>query len=312
MANRSSCLDHLSKLSKNLQVFLFRFRSLGTYSFIEFHSFPLLIRNPMNSKARHYFLIVSCSLFVTGCGSPTRNETASQSPMTGTLIASSRSTPNEIQLAPNAALADSSPDAIRSMAEELTTKPGSNEMADSDDNSDAKGVLRNPFDVPEDTSLPSADIRSINKAICKLKYAGKSYDLLHSACYVVNEFDGPTKCVIFSDSPIDVDMLKRELLEEGRPVYRWDLSKKATNMLGFLIREYGVSIDANLGKLSLGIASENIRSTLTYSQGKIAGKIVTTAPIEIGSEGTIEVAAQLNQPVVQVDWAKRNSHRPSP
>lgn len=107
--------------------------------------------------------------------------------------------------------------------------------------------------VTSSSSAPPAEIRSIDKAICKLKHAGKSYELAYAACYVVRELDGPTKCVIFSDSPIDVDMLKRELLEEGKPVYRWDLSEKATNMLGFLIREYGVSVDANIGKMSLGM-----------------------------------------------------------
>ncbi len=198
-------------------------------------------------------------------------------------------------------------EALQAMAQKLTEKLESDESADRVDSSDQEQPAWDPFDVPEDESAPPAEIRSIDKATCKLKFAGKSYELMHAACYVVNEYDGPTKCVIFSDSPIDVEMLKRELLEEGKPVYGWQFSKDATYLLCFQIKEYGVSIDANIGKLSMGIGTDKVESTLSYYQGKIAGKIVTTSPIWVGSEDTIEFAAELNQPVVQVDGATRNS-----
>lgn len=61
---------------------------------------------------------------------------------------------------------------------------------------------------------------------------------------------------------------------------------------------YGVTVEATIGTLSMGIGTENIESTLAYSQGNMAGKVVTTAPIDDGSGNAIEFAAQLNQPVV--------------
>ena len=196
--------------------------------------------------------------------------------------------------------------ALQAMAEELTKNHDSSEAAELGDDSEEGRLRPNPFDVPEDATAPAAEYRSIKKAICKLKHAGKSHTLSHAACYVVKEEDSPTKCVIFSDSPIDVELLKRELLDEGKPICRWYLSKDATNMLCFLIRDYGVSVEANIGKLSMGIANDKLKATLFHYQGKITGKLVTTDPIDVG-DSSIEIAAELNQPVIQVDWAKRNA-----
>ena len=148
------------------------------------------------------------------------------------------------------------------------------------------------------SELPSAKDAAINKAICKVKYKGKSYELLQAACYVVEESDGPVKGVIFSDSPIDVALLKKELQEEGMSLCRWYYSKDSKIMLCFRERDYGVTMEVSIGTLSMGIGPDNIESTLSYSQGNIAGKVVTTAPIDDGSGNGFEFTAQLNQPVV--------------
>ncbi len=149
-----------------------------------------------------------------------------------------------------------------------------------------------------DSAEASSTDATINKAICKFKYQGKSYELLHAACYVVDESDGPVKCVLFSNSPIDVALLKKELQEEGKPLCQWYYSKDATTMLCFRDREYGVSVEVTVGRLSMSIGPEKIESTLSYSEGNLAGKIVTTAPIDDGTGSNLEFAAQVNQPVV--------------
>ncbi len=114
----------------------------------------------------------------------------------------------------------------------------------------------------------------------------------------MEEADGPNKTVIFSNSPIDVALLKKELQEEGASIFRWYHSKDATVMLCFRAREYGVTAEVSVGTLSMGIGPEKIESTLAYSQGNMAGKVVTTAPIDDGTGNAFEFAAQLNQPVV--------------
>ena len=152
--------------------------------------------------------------------------------------------------------------------------------------------------TPAASETPSAKDATINKAICECKYQGKSYELLNAACYVVEETDGPVKCVIFSDSPIDVALLKKELQEEGTSICRWYHSKDSKIMVCFRDREYGVTMEVSIGSLSMSIGPDNIESTLSYSEGNIAGKVVTTAPIDDGRGSPFEFAAQLNQPVV--------------
>lgn len=152
--------------------------------------------------------------------------------------------------------------------------------------------------TPAAPETPSAKDATSNKAICTVKYKGESYELLQAACYVVEESDGPVKCVLFSDSPIDVALLKKELQEEGVSLCRWYYSKDSKVMLCFREREYGVTVEVSVGTLSMSIGPEKIESTLSYSQGNIAGKIVTTAPIDDGRGNPFEFAAQLNQPVV--------------
>lgn len=77
-------------------------------------------------------------------------------------------------------------------------------------------------------------------------------------------------------------------------------------MLCFRDREYGVLVEATIGTLSMTIGTENIESTLAFSEGNIAGKVVTTAPIDDGSGNGIEFSAQLDQPVVY-SWPEQDS-----
>ena len=199
--------------------------------------------------------------------------------------------------------------ALEAMANELASKAGIGESRDDDDAEVSSKV--NPFDIPEDPTAPAASILSIKKTVGKLKHAGKTYELPYVACYAIRDYDEPTKCIIFSDSPIDIDKLKRELLEEGKPIYGNYVSEKATNVMSFRINEYMVSVDANIGNLSMGIATTKIKADVSYYQGKIAGKIITTDPIDVGGS-TLEFSGELNQPALQIDWAKHNSTEAKP
>ena len=196
--------------------------------------------------------------------------------------------------------------ALQAMAKELTNNALNSDTEDNDDSENS--TAENPFDVPEDTTAPVASILSIKKIVGKLKHAGKSYELPYVACYAIKDYSEPAKCIIFSDSPIDVEKLKRDLLAEGKPIYGKYVSEKATNVMSFRISEYNVSVDANIGNLSMGIATTKIQADISYYQGKIAGKIVTTEPIEVGGS-TLEFTGELNQPAIQIDWASRNSSK---
>jgi hypothetical protein len=101
-------------------------------------------------------------------------------------------------------------------------------------------------------------------------------------------------------------LLKQELEEEEKSICRWYHSKDSKIMLCIRERDYGVTLEVTVGTLSLGLGPENIESTLSYSQGNITGKVVTTAPIDVGNGSTIEFAAQLNQPVVH-SWPNQDS-----
>ena len=172
------------------------------------------------------------------------------------------------------------------------------------DPSESDEPAENPFDIAEDTAPPSAEIRSIKKSIGKFKYGGKSYDLPYAACYTIRAYGEPMKCMIFTDSPIDVEKLKRLLLEQGHTVNGLDVAEKAKNMIALQIAEYGVSVDAQLGSMSMGITTTKIAAEVSYYQGKIAGKVGSTEPIDVG-QNTLEFDMLVNEPAIKIDWAKR-------
>lgn len=174
----------------------------------------------------------------------------------------------------------------------------SDESSDDEDQSQA-----NPFDVAEDSVAPPEEITKIERALGKLKFGDKTYELTHAACYVVNYFRTPTKCLIFSSSPIDVEKLRQELQKEGQPIHGSSVSEDADVLLDIRISENDTTISAQINSNSLGTNTETIESNVFYFSGKLSGTVKTTEPFELGSE-PLEFDVKLNQPVIQVDWPK--------
>lgn len=182
-------------------------------------------------------------------------------------------------------------------------KPESEEAADDAD-------AENPFDVPEDTTAPSAEVQAFKQSIGKLKYGNESYDLPHVACYVVKEHGRATKCILLSDSPINVEKLKRMLAKEGQPIHGTYVSEKSKALLDLRVSNDSVSLNAQIASMSMGLSSGDIKSETVYYQGKISGKVGTLKPIEVGGQA-FQFAVRLNQPVVKVEWSKANPAEPA-
>ncbi len=195
---------------------------------------------------------------------------------------------------------------LQAKAASLQAMLSKSDDASSGDLVESEVPTENPFDIPEDSTAPSAEIRNIKKAIGKFKYEGETYNLPYVACYSIKEYGEPTKCILFSDSPIDVQKLKRLLLEEGHAVHGMHVAEKAKNMIDLRVSPNSVSLNAQIGSLSLGISTSKIQADVTYYQGKIAGKISSTEPIDVG-RSALELEMTLNEPAIQVDWSKRQS-----
>ena len=162
----------------------------------------------------------------------------------------------------------------------------------------------NPFDVAEDTDAPSVEYQSIKEPICKVTFGDKVIELKHAACYVMYEYGEATKCILFSDQPIDQAKLKQLLLKTGESVYGIDVSPNAANMFDFRVKKDSVSLNAKLGTYSLGMSTSKIKSDVLYHQGKLVGKMETAETLSVG-ENELAFVAQLNQPTIQIDWAIR-------
>ncbi len=59
------------------------------------------------------------------------------------------------------------------------------------------------------------------RALCKVTFKGKTVELKYAACYVMNDYDEATKCVLFSDRPIDQNKLQQLLLKKGNQSMEW-------------------------------------------------------------------------------------------
>jgi hypothetical protein len=179
----------------------------------------------------------------------------------------------------------------------------STEVQENDSNEDDTSN-ENPFDVAEDTDAPSAEYRAIKEPVCKVTFGKEIIELKHAACYVMYEYGEATKCILFSDQPIDQAKLKQQLLKTGKSVYGIDVSPNAGNMFDFRVKKDSVSLNAKLGSYSLGLSTSKIASNVLYHQGKLVGKMETEETLSVG-ENEFAFVAQLNQPTVQIDWASR-------
>jgi hypothetical protein len=162
----------------------------------------------------------------------------------------------------------------------------------------------NPFDVAEDANLPSAEYQSIKEPVCMVTFGEKNIELKHAACYVMYEYGEATKCILFSDQPIDHEKLQRQLLKTGESVYGIDVSPNAVNMFDFRVKKDSVSLNAKIASFSLGMSTSKIKSNVLYHQGKLVGVLETAEPLTVG-EKELTCRAQLNQPTVRIDWASR-------
>ncbi|MBL8889595.1 MAG: hypothetical protein JNL67_06425 [Planctomycetaceae bacterium] len=207
---------------------------------------------------------------------------------------------------------DSPPSNLADLEAKLKALRGSDENVDEMDDEDAldheaesqNHSQENPFDVAEDKVGPPEEIAKIEQALGTLKYGDQTYELKHSACYVINYFGMPTKCLIFSSSPIDVQKLREELQQDGRPVHGLSVSEDANVLLDIRISKNDTMVSAQIDASSLGFNTEKIESNLFYFSGKLSGTAKTTEPFNLGSE-PLEFAIQLNQPVVQVAWPNK-------
>lgn len=184
---------------------------------------------------------------------------------------------------------------LQAKANEQLAKLGEIEVSLGND-TESKVKSENPFDVDEDTTLPSAEIQAIKKSIGKLKYGNDSYDLPFAACYMMNVNGEPTKCILFSESPIDIEKLKRMLLKEGQPVYGTNLSENSKAIIDLWVSKNSVSLNVKVGSHSIGLSSSKIQADVHYRKGKIVGKVSTIEPIEMRSP--LEFSVSLNQTAI--------------
>ncbi len=195
---------------------------------------------------------------------------------------------------------------LQAMSQQLLAKVGASDDKQDEEKSEDAASKENPFDVEEDKTVPTPSIRAISMPAATLKYGDDKQELRYAVAYVMKEYGRTTKCILFSDSPINEEKLKRMLLKEGQPIYGGYVSEKSKAMLDIRLSEGSVSLNAQLAGASIGLSSSDILSDIHYVQGKVLGTIRTGQPIEIGRH-SLEFDAKINQPVVKVEWAQRNA-----
>lgn len=163
---------------------------------------------------------------------------------------------------------------------------------------------QNPFDVAEDTDQPPVEHKSIKQPICKVTFGDKTIELKYAACYVMYEYGEATKCILFSDQPIDQEKLQQKLLKTGESVYGIDVSPNAVNMFDFRVKKDSVSLNAKIDSFSLGMSTSKMKSNVLYHQGSLIGTLETIESLAVGDK-ELTCKAQINQPTVRVDWASR-------
>lgn len=195
---------------------------------------------------------------------------------------------------------------LESKAKELQSMFSKDALNDS--GSETTEESANPFDVPEDTDAPSIEYQTIQEPLCKVTFKGKTVELKYAACYVMNEYDEATKCVLFSDRPIDQNKLQQLLLKKGESIYGMDVSPDASYLFDFHIRKESVSLNAKLESFSLGMSTSKIASDIRYYNGRLTGKLQSKETLSVG-ENELTVSAELNQATVKVDWASREKNQ---
>lgn len=199
---------------------------------------------------------------------------------------------------------------LKGMANQITKSLGnlddqSNDDPSDDDAEESKKSKKNPFDVAEDkVDLTAAD-QAISTTVCKIKYGTKSIELRNAACYVINEYDRPTKCIVLSEGTLNVDKLTRSLLKEGEPVHVMNVSEGFKGMMDIRVSESSTMVNVSFDGASIATNS-NIQSDVKYHNGKLVGRVKTTEPIEVGGQ-LMEFTVEINQPVIKPDWSTRNS-----
>lgn len=152
---------------------------------------------------------------------------------------------------------------------------------DSSGNSVAEREPENPFDVSEDSTVPTDEYLQREESVCQVTFGEETFELKHVACYVIKEKGVVSKCVMFSDKPIDEDKLRGLLKKNGQPVYGDQVSSGADYVLDFRIKQNSVSLNAKLGSHSLGMSTSKIKSDLLYHQGRLVGRIGITEPTNV-------------------------------
>ncbi|MEQ1827139.1 MAG: hypothetical protein ABL921_14385 [Pirellula sp.] len=174
------------------------------------------------------------------------------------------------------------------------------------DESPSNSTTVNPYDVPEDTEAFDAADLKIASSKCVLKHGKKTYQLNHVAAYVMMEYGQSTKCIAFAEKPLNTDKLKRMLLK-GESVHAFDIRGELfTPILDIRVSGNNVSINAVVESSSIGTNASELKSTVRYRDGKLVGRVFTDKPMKLGDED-LEFHAELNQPIIQVDWASRTN-----
>ncbi len=198
---------------------------------------------------------------------------------------------------------------LKGMADQITKSLGNLDDQSKEDPSDDAEVSnktkKNPFDVAEDKVELTAADKAITTTVCKIKYGTKSIELRNAACYVINEYDRPTKCILLSEGTLNVDKLTRGLLKEGEPVHVMNVSEGFKGMMDIRVSESSTMVNVSFDGASIATNS-NIQSDVKYRDGKLVGRVKNTEPIEVGGQ-LMEFTVEINQPVIKPDWSTRNS-----
>ncbi len=198
---------------------------------------------------------------------------------------------------------------LKGMADKITKSLGNLDDQSKEDSSDdaeeSNKSKENPFDVAEDKVELTAAEKAITTTVCKIKYGTKSIELRNAACYVINEYDRPTKCILLSEGTLNVDKLTRSLLKEGEPVHVMEVSEGFKGMMDIRVSESSTMVNVSYDGASIATNSK-IQSDVKYRDGKLVGRVKSTEPIEVGGQ-FMEFTVEINLPVIKPDWSTRNS-----
>lgn len=191
--------------------------------------------------------------------------------------------------------------ALKAKADALSKLHRADDDDDSDSPKNAPAVATNPFDVAEDSKQPTDADRKISATQCTITHGAQTYSLKHAVGYVKMEDGRPMKHIIFAEKPINVDKLKR-MLQNNDSVHAFDVRTESfTPTLDVRVSGESVSINAAIGSSSISTNSSELRSTVTYRDGKLVGRIFNDEPMELGKEKLV-IRAEVNMPVLRIEW----------